>query len=176
MFLTFLIVQSLLPKGVKKFLKSLEHTYFHTKSAKSSKTSFLQKICRRLPLPVQKDNSLKCKRIVSNLSRGGSRAATTSKIECFVTIVNGFQPLIIITKHSILNVAAALDPPLLSLFERNQSYFLSTFQNQRLAKKFVITSICYLGYFFENYLKYFLEHYIFQESKNMFKVNNRNTK
>ena len=29
-------------------------------------------------------------------------------------IFNGFQPLTIITKHSILDVAAALDPPLLS--------------------------------------------------------------
>ena len=27
-------------------------------------------------------------------------------------IVNGFQPLTIITKHSILDVTAALDPPL----------------------------------------------------------------
>ena len=27
-------------------------------------------------------------------------------------IVDGFQPLTIITKHSILDVAAALDPPL----------------------------------------------------------------
>ena len=27
-------------------------------------------------------------------------------------IVNSFQPLTIITKHSILDVAAALDPPL----------------------------------------------------------------
>ena len=27
-------------------------------------------------------------------------------------IVNGFQPLTIITKHSILDIAAALDPPL----------------------------------------------------------------
>ena len=27
-------------------------------------------------------------------------------------IVNGFQPLTIITNHSILDVAAALDPPL----------------------------------------------------------------
>ena len=45
-------------------------------------------------------------------SRGGSRAAATSKMECFVIIVNGWKPLTIITKHSILNVAAALDPPL----------------------------------------------------------------
>ena len=44
--------------------------------------------------------------------RGGSRAAGTSKIECFVIIVNGWKPLIIITKRSILDVSAALDPPL----------------------------------------------------------------
>ena len=42
----------------------------------------------------------------------GSRAAATSKMECFVIIVNRYQPLNIITKHSILDVAAALDPPL----------------------------------------------------------------
>ena len=46
-------------------------------------------------------------------ARGGSRAAATSKMERFVIIVNGFQPLTIITKRSILNVAAVLDPPLL---------------------------------------------------------------
>ena len=45
------------------------------------------------------------------VSRGGSRAAATSKMECFMIIVNGFQPLIIITNRSILDVAAALDPP-----------------------------------------------------------------
>ena len=48
-----------------------------------------------------------------DLIRGGSRAAATSKMDCFLIIVNGFQPLTIITKHSILDVAAALDPPLL---------------------------------------------------------------
>ena len=42
----------------------------------------------------------------------GSRAAATSKIERFMIIVNRFQPLTIITKRSILDVAAALDPPL----------------------------------------------------------------
>ena len=45
--------------------------------------------------------------------RGKSRAAATSKMERFVMIVNGFQPLTIITKRSILDVAAALDLPLL---------------------------------------------------------------
>ena len=44
--------------------------------------------------------------------RGRSRAAATFKIERFVIIVNGFQPLAVITKRSILDVAAALDPPL----------------------------------------------------------------
>ena len=44
--------------------------------------------------------------------RDGCRAAATSKMEHFVIIVNGFQPLNIMTKHSILDVAAALDPSL----------------------------------------------------------------
>ena len=44
--------------------------------------------------------------------RGGSRAAATSKVTHFVIIVNGFQPLTIITKWSTLDVAAVLDPPL----------------------------------------------------------------
>ena len=47
--------------------------------------------------------------------KGGSRAATTSKMECFVIKLNGFQPLAIITKRSILDVAAALDLPLFNI-------------------------------------------------------------
>ena len=60
--------------------------------------------------------------------RGGSRAVATSKMERFVIIVNGFQPLTIITKRfqpltiitkrSILDVAAALDPPLVLVIQR----------------------------------------------------------
>ena len=45
-------------------------------------------------------------------ARGGSRAAATSKMERFVIIVNGWKSLTVITKCSILDVAAALDPPL----------------------------------------------------------------
>ena len=45
--------------------------------------------------------------------RDGSRAAATSRMECFVVIVNGWKPLAIITKHSILDVAVALAPPLI---------------------------------------------------------------
>ena len=49
----------------------------------------------------------------SYIYRGGSRAAATSKMECFVIIVNCFQPLTIITKDFTLDVAVALDPPLI---------------------------------------------------------------
>ena len=44
--------------------------------------------------------------------RGCSRAAATSKMERFVILANGWKPLTIMTKRSILDVAAALDPPL----------------------------------------------------------------
>ena len=44
--------------------------------------------------------------------RGGSRTAATSKMEGFLIIVKGWKPLSIITKRSILDVAAVLDPPL----------------------------------------------------------------
>ena len=48
--------------------------------------------------------------------RGGSRTASTSKMERFVIIVNGFQPLTITTKCSIFDVAAVLDPPLMTCY------------------------------------------------------------
>ena len=44
--------------------------------------------------------------------RGGSRTAASSKMELFAIIVNGFQPLTIIRKCSILDVGVILDPPL----------------------------------------------------------------
>ena len=50
---------------------------------------------------------------------GGSRAAATSKMKCFVIIVNGFQPLTIITKYSMLDVAGALDPLLHHVLYQN---------------------------------------------------------
>ena len=46
------------------------------------------------------------------VNRGGSMTAATSKMEHFVIIVSGFQPLTIITERNILDVAAVLDPPL----------------------------------------------------------------
>ena len=65
--------------------------------------------------------------------RGGSRTAATSKMEHFVIIVNdnrqyllcdnSFQPLTIITKRSILDVAAVLDSPLMyNIIEYSSNY------------------------------------------------------
>ena len=47
-------------------------------------------------------------------------AVATSKMERFVIIVNGWKPLT--TKHSILDVAAALDPPLVTAGLRLPAY------------------------------------------------------
>ena len=58
-----------------------------------------------------------------DLFRGGSRAAAACKMECFAIIVNDFQSLTIIKKLSILDIAAALDPPLMLL--QNTTAFLS---------------------------------------------------
>ena len=44
------------------------------------------------------------------LNWGGSNTTAASKMELFVIIVSGFQQLTIITKSSILDVAAVLDP------------------------------------------------------------------
>ena len=51
-------------------------------------------------------------------SRDEARAAAASKMERFVIIANGFQPLTIITKRFILDVAAALDPLLNSWLKK----------------------------------------------------------
>ena len=50
---------------------------------------------------------------MKNIARGGSRTAAASKMEPFVIIVNGFQPLTIIKNSSILDAAGILDPPLI---------------------------------------------------------------
>ena len=79
----------------------------------------------------------KRKDIMWYLLRGASRTAVTSKMERFVIIVNGFQPLTIITKRSILDVAAVLDPPLFLIknhsavvpaeTSKDHGFYLSTF-------------------------------------------------
>ena len=55
--------------------------------------------------------------------RGGSRAAAVSKMECFVIIVYRFHALTIITKHSILDVGAALDSSLEILSLNFRTFF-----------------------------------------------------
>ena len=60
-------------------------------------------------------NSIETRRqIIINIlaNRGGSWAAATSNMEGFQVIVNGWKPLTIITKCSILDVAEGLDSPL----------------------------------------------------------------
>ena len=56
------------------------------------------------------------------MARGGSRAAARSKMERFVIIVNVFQPLTIITERSILDLAAVLDPPLMTNILARQNF------------------------------------------------------
>ena len=51
------------------------------------------------------------------VSRGQSKTAATSKMERFVIIVNRWKALTIITKRSISDVAAVLDPYLVSNIE-----------------------------------------------------------
>ena len=57
------------------------------------------------------EGNVNVKNLVQTI-RGGSRTAATSKMEHFVIIVNDWKPLTIITKSSMLDVAAVLDPPL----------------------------------------------------------------
>ena len=77
------------------------------------------KSCNMLPtlknIPAILLQKFACFQKMNVVTRGGYGAAATSKMECFVVIVIGFQSLTIITKHSILDVAAALDPPLVTL-------------------------------------------------------------
>ena len=55
-------------------------------------------------------NNQKC---LALIVRGGYRTAATSKMERFVIIVNDWKPLTIITKCSVMDVVAVLDPPLI---------------------------------------------------------------
>ena len=66
--------------------------------------------------------------------RNGSRTAATSKMELFKIIVNSFQPLTFITKCSILDVAAVLDPLCLlcDVLHRVENIYWQTFLKGRL--------------------------------------------
>ena len=64
----------------------------------------------RLPMAGIAQNNQKC---LIHIVRGGYRTAATSEMERFVIIVNDWKPLTIITKCSVLDVVAVLDPPLI---------------------------------------------------------------
>ena len=68
-------------------------------------------------LPIFSSLDLLQYNMLYSATRIGSSAAATSKLERFVIIVNGFQPLTIITKRSILDVPTALDTPLAAIYE-----------------------------------------------------------
>ena len=59
-------------------------------------------------------------------------------MERFVIIVNGWKPLTIITKRSILNVAAALDPPLDIEISATDIPWKQVFLNFKIIKKITI--------------------------------------
>ena len=50
------------------------------------------------------------------VSRGESRTAATFKVELFVIVVNGWKPLTVITNSFTLDVAAVLNPLLVSSY------------------------------------------------------------
>ena len=67
------------------------------------------------------------------LFRGLCRTAATSKMAHFVITVNGFQSLTIITKSSILDVVAVLDPP--QLLDKNRHNIKTTLHSKMLFQK-----------------------------------------
>ena len=94
------------------FTLTYQNTLFHTLfclffKSKAFVLSLTKTKCRQ-------KSSLRRERVESfMIYRGESRTAATSKVEHFVIIVNGWKPLTIITKSSILDVAAVLDPLLI---------------------------------------------------------------
>ena len=86
----------------------------------------------------------------NSVSRGGSRTAATSKMEHFVIIVNGWKPLTIITKCSILDVAAVLDPPLVGCCHKrtflSSILFLNKLQEKGIPEQIIDKSTCLLAH------------------------------
>ena len=72
-------------------------------------------VTRRAVEPTWLTASNPMVRLIAIFSRFGSRTTAKSKVELFVMIVNGFQPLTVITKSSTLDVAVVLDPSLFSV-------------------------------------------------------------
>ena len=68
-------------------------------------------------------------------------AAATSKMERFVIIVNGYKPLTTLTKRSILDVAAAIYPPLILFSGRKM---MQNFLEQHYKQNISSDCICQL--------------------------------
>ena len=83
--------------------------------------------------------------IVEILKQRRSRTAATLKMELFVIIINAFQLLTIITKCSILDVAAVLDPPLLKCkwepTNEVDKHAFAIIQSNSLGKESVVVQI-----------------------------------
>ena len=73
------------------------------------------------------------------ISRGGPWTAATSKMKHFVIIVNGWRPVTIITKSSILDVAAVLDPPLIRVSFVKQIEFIILINTGNMLYKVLLT-------------------------------------
>ena len=88
------------------------------------------------------------------VTRGGSRTVATSKMERFVIIVNGWKPLTIITKRSILDIAAVLDPPLVTHQESDEIEQITKFSHCKayfcLFISFSEQKIAYVTHTFNN--------------------------
>ena len=59
-------------------------------------------------------------------------------MERIVILVNGFQPLTIITKRSILDVAAVLDPPLIFIASDHAPFHQESFLQEEITAKLIL--------------------------------------
>ena len=99
-----------------------------------------------------------------SIIRGGSRTAATFKVECFVIIVNGWKPLTIITKHSTLDVAAVLDPPLIIVtHSMSSAYYVLVLRNVTFPNL-----LFYQIFLFRLYLRKYVNNLVIHPQKNMF--------
>ena len=97
--------------------------------------------------------------------RGRSRTAATFKVECFVRIVNGFQLLTIITKHSILDVAVGQDLFLHLYFKNVIAKTFSCFQTSGIAQSPVSQFIYMCLYFWHGIVSCKSVYFVFYQKK-----------
>ena len=69
----------------------------------------------------------------------------TPKMEHFVIIVNGWKPLTIITKRSILDVAVALDPPLIIKENHTLHFSMTLLRPESINRNFYYKVIFPMG-------------------------------